>query len=417
MGQTSESPIRREKVIVAERFCGSMRVLIVHNNYRIQGGEEYLVQSVGDVLRCHGAEVVEFRKRHTTGAREAVSAFFTGLGNRSVNRELEAVIAKASPSHAFIGNLYPTISPAALGPIRRAGVPIVMNVQNFRLACPNGLHYSHGEICTRCLGGKEYWCVLRNCERSLLKSTGYALRNAVARWTGGFTDNVDVFTPPTSFHARWLVSQGIEADRIHVIPNMVDDVAGSGRAGGGDYVGFAGRVSPEKGVGVLLDAARRLPAVPFRIAGSFERMPALPASAPANVRFLGHLGPQDLSDFYANARMVVVPSVWFEGFPTVIPQAMLRARPVVASDVGGLADVITDGVTGYLFPMGDACQLADRINAIWSDATLAESMGVAAREQAVREYSRERYYERLMGAFAAAKARRTGTPPSTSSSP
>jgi glycosyltransferase involved in cell wall biosynthesis len=394
-----------------------MRILIVHNNYRIQGGEEYLVKSVGDVLRCHGAEVVEFRKGHTAGARAAVSAFFTGLRNPWAMQELEALIAATSPSHAFIANLYPTISPAALGLIRKAGVPIVMNVQNFRLACPNGLHYSHGEICTRCLGGREYWCVLRNCEASLLKSTGYALRNAVARWTRAFTDNVDVFTPPTSFHARWLVSQGIEADRIHVIPNMVDDVAGGGRAGGGDYVGFAGRVSPEKGVGVLLDAARRLPGVPFRIAGSFERMPALPASAPANVRFLGHLRPQELSDFYANARMVVVPSVWFEGFPTVIPQAMLRARPVIASDVGGLADVIADGVTGSLFPMGDAGQLADRINAIWSNPTLAESMGVAAREQAVREYSRERYYERLMGAFAAAEERRATAARAQPSSP
>jgi glycosyltransferase involved in cell wall biosynthesis len=384
-----------------------MRVLIVHNNYRIQGGEEYLVQSVGDVLRCHGAEVVEFRKKHTAGAREAVSAFFTGLRNPIAIRELEAVIAEANPSHAFIGNLYPTISPAALVSIRRAGVPIVMNVQNFRLACPNGLHYSHGEICTRCLGGREYWCALRNCEGSLLKSTGYALRNAVARWTGAFTDNIDVFTPPTSFHARWLVSQGITADRIHVIPNMVDDIAAGGRAGGGGYVGFAGRVSPEKGVDVLLDAARRLPGVPFRIAGSFERMPALPASAPANVRFLGHLRPQELSDFYANARLVVVPSVWFEGFPTVIPQAMLRARPVVASDVGGLPDVIADGITGYLFAMGDARQLADRIDALWSNPTLAEAMGDAARDHAVREYSRERYYERLMGAFSAAEARRT----------
>jgi glycosyltransferase involved in cell wall biosynthesis len=96
---------------------------------------------------------------------------------------------------------------------------------------------------------------------------------------------------------------------------------------------------------------------------------------------------------------------------------MLRARPVIASDVGGLADVIADGVTGSLFPMGDAGQLADRINAIWSNPTLAESMGVAAREQAVREYSRERYYERLMGAFAAAEERRATAARAQPSSP
>jgi glycosyltransferase involved in cell wall biosynthesis len=382
-----------------------MRVLIIHNEYRIQGGEEYLVRAVGETLGSHGVEVVDYRKHHTSGAGGAAAAFFTGLANPFAIREVEAVISATRPTHAFVGNLYPTISPAVLGPIRRAGVPVVMNVQNFRLACPNGLHYSRGEICTRCLGGREYWCVLRNCEGSLLKSGGYALRNAVARWTGAFTSNVDVFTPPTSFHARWLADQGIEDGRIHVIPNMVDDVAAGGLAGGGEYVGFAGRVSPEKGVEVLLEAARRLPNVPFRIAGSFERMPHLPASAPSNVRFLGHLGPQELSAFYAGARAVVVPSVWFEGLPTVIPQAMLRSLPVIASDVGGLRDVIDDGITGFLFPMGDAAQFADRIKTLWDDPGRAASMGGAARAKALREYSRDRYHERLMEAFAAATAR------------
>ncbi|MFM6127961.1 MAG: hypothetical protein ACKPBV_04330, partial [Sphaerospermopsis kisseleviana] len=153
-----------------------MRVLILHNDYRIRGGEEYLVQAVADTLRARGAEVVEFRKQHVPGA---ATAFFSGLRNPSAIGEVRSLISAVKPTHAFVENLYPTISPAVLGPIRKAGVPVVMNVQNFRLACPNGLHYSHSEICTRCLGGREYWCVLRNCERSMLKSTGYALRNAV----------------------------------------------------------------------------------------------------------------------------------------------------------------------------------------------------------------------------------------------
>jgi len=106
---------------------------------------------------------------------------------------------------------------------------------------------------------------------------------------------------------------------------------------------------------------------------------------------------------------VVVPSVWYEGFPTVIPQAMLRGRPVIASDIGGLCDVIDDGVTGLLFPMGDAAHLAERIDRLWSDVSLTRSMGSAAREKAVREYSRSRYYDRLMGAFSAAAARLDAT--------
>lgn len=387
-------------------------MLLIHNEYAVRGGEEFLAATIKGILESRGHETIEYR-RHSgelqPGILGASKGFLSGIRSTRACRDVDRILDSFFPDFVHIQNLYPLISPAILPLFRKAGVPVVMNIQNFRLACPNGLHYSHGEICTRCLGGREYWCVMRNCERSMLKSTGYALRNAVARWTGAFTEHVDVFTPPTSFHARWLTDQGIAADRIHVIPNMVDDDAGGNSSTSGDYVGFAGRVSPEKGVEVLIEAARRLPTVPFRIAGSFERMPALPASAPANVRFLGQLGPKELSDFYASARAVVVPSVWFEGFPTVIPQAMLRGRPVIASDIGGLGDVIDDGVTGLLFPMGDAAHLAERIDRLWSDPSLAQSMGSAAREKAVREYSRDRYYDRLMEAFSAAAARLAAT--------
>ncbi len=388
------------------------RVLLIHNEYAVRGGEEFLAATIKGILESRGHETIEYR-RHSgelqRGILGASKGFLSGIHSTRACRDVDRILDSFCPDFVHIQNLYPLISPAILPLFRKAGVPVVMNIQNFRLACPNGLHYSHGEICTRCLGGREYWCVLRNCEQSMLKSTGYALRNAVARWTGAFTEHVDAFTPPTSFHARWLADQGIAAERIHVIPNMVDDDADGEFFATGDYVGFAGRVSPEKGVEVLIEAARRLPSVPFRIAGSFERMPALPESAPANVRFLGHLGPKELSDFYASARAVVVPSVWFEGFPTVIPQAMLRGRPVIASDIGGLSDVIDDGVTGLLFPMGDVAHLAERIDRLWSDVRLARSMGSAAREKAVREYSRSRYYDRLMKAFSAAAARLAAT--------
>ena len=388
-----------------------MRVLLVHNDYSVLGGEEFLVASVADILESHGHDVLQYRRRSPElqpGVRGSAKAFFVGIHNPWSCRQITELLDSFRPNAIHVQNLYPLISPSILPVMHRSRIPIVMNVQNYRLGCPNGLHFSHGEICTRCLGGREQWCVLRNCEGSLLKCTGYALRNAVARWTGAYTRNVGVFTPPTSFHARWLSELGIEPERIHVIPNMVDDVAGKVGESAGDYVGFAGRVSPEKGVDVLMQAARRMPDVPFRIAGSYDRLPTLPSTAPPNVRFLGHLGPEDLSSFYAGARMIVVPSVWFEGFPTVIPQAMLRGRPVIASDVGGLRDVIDDGATGYLFPTGDAEQLAARIGALWSDPRLASIMGRTAREKALREYSRDRYYNRLMAAFEAAGARRRG---------
>ena len=103
--------------------------------------------------------------------------------------------------------------------------------------------------------------------------------------------------------------------------------------------------------------------------------------------------------------MLVVPSIWYEGLPTVIPQAMLRGKPVIASRIGGLSHVVQDGVTGRLFRMGDAEDLASCVQALWADEEARTRMGRAAREEAAHEYSLDRYYQRLENVFTSAISR------------
>ena len=384
-----------------------MRVLLIHNDYGGYSGEEFIVDRLGEILRERGHEVAEYRrssKELTAMPFGRTRAFFSGIRSPSACRDVRGLLRSFRPDIAYVQNVFPLISPAVLGVCRAAGVPVVMNVLNFRLACPNGLLFSHGEICQRCVPGREYWCLLRNCEGSLLKSAGYALRNAAARLGGGFFTTVNAYMVPTEFHRRWLASLGVEPGRIHVVDTLVDDVAGAPPAMDGDCVGFAGRISPEKGVPVLLDAAARLPDIPFRIAGNFERQPELVDRRTANVEFLGPLTGQPLSDFYARLRMLVVPSLWYEGLPTVIPQAMIRGRPVVASDLGGLPHAVTDGVTGRLFRAGDSEALAACVRSLWDDTETRRRLGATARDEAVARYAPQAFYERTMRAFEAATA-------------
>ena len=136
------------------------------------------------------------------------------------------------------------------------------------MTCPTSQHLYRGQICERCLDGKEYWCVLRNCRDNVLESAGYALRNAVARRSKLFTNYVDVFISPCDFLRRRLIDAGFPDSRIEVIryPSTPHDASCS--SGDGEYVAFCGRISPEKGVGLLLEAADRT-GVPVRIAGDF----------------------------------------------------------------------------------------------------------------------------------------------------
>ena len=180
---------------------------------------------------------------------------------------------RENPDLVLVQNLFPLFSPSVLIACKKANVPVVMRCPNYRLVCPNGLFLSHGTLCERCEGGKEYWCILKNCEKNIFKSIGYALRGFVARQFSLFKDNVDVFMVLTEFAKNKLIQNGFSPKKVKVISGLADTDRfnpGFNRNSGG-YVGFAGRVSPEKGVDLLVEAANRLPEIPFKVAGNFDR--------------------------------------------------------------------------------------------------------------------------------------------------
>ena len=172
----------------------------------------------------------------------------------------------------------------------------------------------------------------------------------------------------------------------------------------GDYVGYIGRISPEKGVRELLQAAAINPSVPVHIAGDYSAMPELLGEAPNNVRFLGPLERSELPAFYRHARFIVTPSVWFEPFGLVAAEAMAQGIPVISSRIGGLTEVVADEVTGLHFEAGNAEELANKIKFLWANPDLCRQMGQAGRKKALQEYSGDVYYRRLLNAYQTAIA-------------
>jgi glycosyltransferase involved in cell wall biosynthesis len=208
----------------------------------------------------------------------------------------------------------------------------------------------------------------------------------------------------TDFQRRRLVAEGFPPDRIRVVPNMARDPGPQSAPSVGDCVGFVGRLSPEKGLPTLIAAARDCPDIPFKVAGEWQGMPALVARAPRNVELLGHLGAERLAALYARIRILVVCSTCFEGFPTVLPEAMLRGKPAVCSRIGGLPEIVDDGATGLLFEPGRADDLAAKLRSLWRRPARCRALGRAARSKALREYSPPQHYGRLMDAYRTALA-------------
>jgi glycosyltransferase involved in cell wall biosynthesis len=256
---------------------------MIHNAYGRFSGEEAVVQSVVALLRGNGQEVAEFSRSSEDIPRMwlgRLRSLASGVHSRSSCKAVRVMLRQEKPDVVNVHNVFPLISPSVLKVCRDEGVPVVMTVHNYRLICPNGLFMTRGEICHRCAGGREYWCVIRNCEGSLAKSFGYALRNWVARKRRAFLDNVTMFMALTEFQRQQLVSEGFPADRIAVVPNMTSVEKSSVDGELGEYVAFVGRISPEKGIATLRHAAENLPDVPMRAAWSHFRYSWLTPPAP-----------------------------------------------------------------------------------------------------------------------------------------
>jgi len=232
------------------------------------------------------------------------------------------------------------------------------------------------------------------------KSIGYAVRNAYARVSGLITKNTTMYYMPSEFQKQKFVAWGIPSDRIAVIPNFItapERPGGTGKLG--EYVAYAGGISPYKGFPSLLLAAQKCHDIPFRVAGCLRPPPKVGYDIPSNMMFLGRLARDDMATFYANARMVIMPSTCYETFGMVIVEAMIEGRPVVASRISGIPGIVDEDSTGLLYEPGNSDELAGKIRRLWNDAHLCRTMGQAGREKALREYSPERYYQRLMAVY------------------
>ena len=380
----------------------SLKIGIVHNAYGKVSGEDIVIDNLVSLLTKRGLVVNRFSRSSAeiqTSRLRKISAFFAGIHNPFSIRAFGRFLEETCPDVVHIHNLYPLISPSILPECTAQGIPVVMTVHNFRLVCPNGLLLSHNELCHRCLGGREYWCVIRNCENDIFKSTGYALRTAAAHILRRYYDHVNHFICLSEFQSNILVKEGLPANRVTVLPNPVSFTVEISSNGNGEYVAYVGRISPEKDVQTLIAAARKLGDLQFKFAGDYHRVPEVIKQKPDNCEFLGNLNAEKIAKFYNNARMVVFATRCYEGFPTVLLEAMSHGLPIVCSRIGGLPEIVEDRKTGLLYEPGNADELANCIRTLWQNPELCQKLGEAGRRKAREEYDADRLLDRLLGIY------------------
>lgn len=382
-----------------------MRFLLIHNRYSRTGGEEGVVAFQRQLLESRGHSVVVYERsydeiRHWRFGR--LASLFSALYNRRSVHEIRQLVQHERFDAAIVHNLFPVISPAVLPELKRAGVRVLMTLHNYRLICPTGICYTQGTICERCgsKSGREFHCLSHKCEGSWTGSFGYALRGWWSRERSYFSRNVDRFLA-LSYFQRDLLSRhtGIPAERFAVIPNSIDPSSmpepTTARTTEKPYIAYAGRLSREKGIDLLFDAARQLPDLEFRVAGEAAEGYA-PTDIPHNVRLLGRVDRQGVADLYAGAVAAVVTSRWYEGFPLSVIEAMYYGTPVAVPELAGLPEIVDHGDCGAVYAPGSADQLAACLSQWAGDPLRAAELGRKGREKVFGLYNPDNYYRLLI---------------------
>lgn len=407
-----------------------MRILQVNKFLYRRGGAEGYLLDLAEQQRAAGHEVEYFGMAHPDNLPMRYAAHFPThvefeppptdprgraelvgrmLWSRQAYRGIGAVIADFAPDVVHMHNIYHQLSPSMIRASVKAGVPVVMTLHDYKLACPTYQFLDQGVICTACVGGSLTSAVKRRCkDGSLAASTIAAVEVGAHRLLKSY-DPVATFVCPSAFLRDQMVAAGLHPGKMVHLDNFTDtqvpvrDAAGSG-------VLFAGRLSREKGVDVLIEAAGLLATdvsgVLVDIVGDGPERGELEhlaqRVAPGAVRFHGRVSAQDVRAHLRAARVSAVPSRWYENQPLSVLEAFASGVPVVGSALGGLTDLITPGVDGALVPAEDALALAAALRPYLADAELSLRQGAAARERALARHEPVAHAARIEEIYAAA---------------
>ncbi|MBQ9727079.1 MAG: glycosyltransferase [Kiritimatiellae bacterium] len=385
-----------------------MTILVVHNRYRVRGGEDGVFETECRLLEEAGHRVVKYEKTNCDipdrGGR--IGLALRTIWNPRTYREIRSIIRAEKPDVMHCHNTFPLISPSVYWAASREGVPVVQTLHNYRFACLNGYLFREGAVCEKCLG-RTPWCGLRRrCYRgSFGGSLALFATLAVHRLLGTFRRKVARYVALTDFARDKFVAAGLPAGKIVVKPNafapQTCGLPANGKTAGAVLrVLYVGRLSPEKGVDVLLRAWALLagespgapgsapprpgPALTCAIVGDGPERAALEALAAElgvadSVRFLGALPREAALAELASASLLAFPSMWYEQFAVTPLEAMALGVPVLASDVARAGTMLEDGVTGRFFRAGDPAALAAALRGLLADPATLRRMGEAAR--------------------------------------
>jgi glycosyltransferase involved in cell wall biosynthesis len=388
-----------------------MDVMVVHNAYQESGGEDRVYLAETALLEARGHRVVRYtahNARVVSMSRPVLAS--KALWNNAAYRQIRDLIRRERPHVVHFHNTFPLVSPAGYYAARAEGVPVVQTLHNYRLLCPDALFFRDGRVCEDCMGKGLPWPgIVHGCYRGSRAASGVAAamlgaHRALRTWA----KMVDLYVTPSAFARSKFVEGGLPARKIKVKPNFVYPDPGPG-GGSGEYALFVGRLSAEKGVVTLLEAWRRLGRrLPLKIVGDGPLRDEVIGAAAEHrgVEWLGYRSSAEVHALLREASLLVLPSELYETFGLVAAEAFATGTPVVAADIGAIAEIVEQRRTGLCFLPGDHEDLAAKVGWWLSNPGEHTRMRREARSEFERKYTSQRNHRMLVEIYASAMERR-----------
>jgi len=321
-----------------------------------------------------------------------IPKFFYSIDAR---KKLRKLIEQERPDVAHLHIYYGQITPSILAVLQEHGIPVVQTLHEYKLCCPVSTMVRAGELCEECSGG-SYWQAAWNlCNRGNLARSMVSAAESYSSDLLGARSAIDHFIAVSDFVRKKMIERGMPETRISTVHNFVRDDLFAENDKEGEYFIYVGRLEKIKGIETLIQAMVDLPNVDLYVVGLGESHQELEQMVSRkglkNIRLLGFRSGQELNDLIAGAICLVLPSEWHETFGLALIESFAQGRPVIASRMGGMTEVVSDGEDGLLFDAGNVGQLINALKWMAAHRRQAVEMGKAGQKKTRLLFSADRH--------------------------
>ncbi len=369
-----------------------MKILQVHNPYIHPGGEDRVVELEASMLQRSGHTVVSYqhsnRELRQQGILPTSLTLLRSSWNKAVYHELRQILRDHKPDVMHVHNFWFALSPSIFDAAHDEKIPTVMTLHNFRLLCANALFFRKGQICEQCLGRNMWPALFHACYRQSYGQTAILLRMLQQhRKKGTWSHRCHRYIVLTEFHQRKFTEGGLPPHRLVIKPNFMPWKPTTSTRGQG--VLYAGRLSQEKGIALLVESWPPKMGHPLVIAGDGPLRNTVQARAKKNpsIRWVGFLTSEEMEQQFQSAAAVVIPSICYEGFPMTLVEAFAFGRAVIAPKQGPFPTFIREGETGLLFEPGNGTDMIKKLQWLLEHPHLCLQMGNNARKEYEEKYT------------------------------